>query len=247
MKSVNPLKRSLALAYGIGCYAMFFGVFLYAIGFIGNVVVPTRLDGDPQSDLSTAVVVNLLLLTAFALQHSGMARPAFKRWWTRLISPAIERSTYVLFSNIAMIAMFAFWQPIGGTVWQIESAAGRTAMYVLFGLGWGIVFYATCLINHFDLFGLRQVWLFFRGRPYTQVEFRVPSLYRYVRHPLYVGWLTVMWAAPTMTVAHLLFAGVTTIYILVATRFEERDLEVAIGQSYTDYKKSTPMLLPRIR
>lgn len=247
MKTVNLLNRSLVLSYGIVCYAMFFGVFLYSVGFIGNIVVPTTLDGERRTDLPTAVVVNLVLLTVFAIQHSGMARPAFKRRWTKLISPAIERSTYVLFSNLAMIAMFVFWQPMGGTVWDIESGAGRSLMYGMFGLGWALVFYATCLINHFDLFGLRQVWLYFRRRPYTPLEFRIPSLYRYVRHPLYVGWLTVMWAVPTMTAAHLMFAVITTIYIVVATRFEERDLETAIGQPYTDYKKSTPMLVPRLR
>lgn len=247
MKRVNLLKRSLVLSYGLFCYAMFFGVFLYAVGFIGNFVVPTTLDGERQTDVSTAVMVNLSLLVAFVVQHSGMARPAFKNWATKVISPAIERSTYVLFSNLAMIAMFAFWQPMGGCVWNIEGGAGRTLMYGIFGLGWAIVFYATCLINHFDLFGVRQVWLYFRCRPYSRLEFKIPSLYRYVRHPLYVGWLTVMWASPTMTVSHLMFAGLTTIYILVATRLEERDLEDALGQPYTDYKKSTPMLVPRLR
>lgn len=246
MPRSESLKRTLVLAYGISCYAMFLGVFLYAIGFIGNLFTPTSLDGDPMQPIGRAVLINLSLLTAFALQHSVMARPAFKRWWIRFVSQPVERSTYVLFSNIAMIAMFACWQPMGGTVWQLENATLRAVVYSIYGLGWITVLYATCLIHHFDLFGVRQTWLYFRGRDYSQLEFRVPSLYRHVRHPLYVGWLTVFWAAPTMTAAHLMFAVVTTAYILVAIFFEERDLVKVHGESYTEYRQTTPMLIPRL-
>lgn len=246
MTPASSSKRLMTLIYGILCYMMFFGVFLYSVGFIGNFLTPTALDGQPRVDLASAALTNVLLLIAFSVQHSGMARPAFKRWWTQFVPQAVERSTYILFSNIAMIAMFIFWQPMGGTVWNIESGVGRTIVYGLFALGCATVFYATCLINHFDLFGLRQVWLYFHGRPYTQLQFRIPSLYRYVRHPLYVGWLTVLWATPTMTAAHLMFAIITTVYIIVATRFEERDLASAIGKPYTDYQQTTPRLIPRI-
>lgn len=247
MELSGSVKRSLVLAYGFCCYVMFLGVFLYAIGFIGNVFTPTSLDGDPVRPLGMAVLINLSLLTAFALQHSGMARPAFKRWWTRFVPKPVERSTYVLFTNITMIAMFACWEPMGGTVWELENETLRAVVYSIYGLGWITVLYSTCLINHFDLFGLRQAWLYSRGREYTQLEFHVPSLYRHVRHPLYVGWLTVFWAAATMTVAHLMFAAVTTAYILIAIIFEERDLVETHGEAYQAYRKSTPMLIPGLR
>lgn len=245
--TTSRLKRTAVLAYGFACYSMFLGVFLYAIGFIGNFLTPTTLDAPRQGSQSSAILVNLALLAAFALQHSGMARPAFKRWWTKFVPKVTERSTYVLFSNIGMIAMFCLWQPMGGVIWNIEHGVARGMMYGLFAIGWGIVLYATFLINHFDLFGLRQVWLYFRARPYTPLEFRVPSLYRHIRHPLYLGWLTVFWAAPTMTISHLLFAVVTTAYIVVAVYFEERDLIAAHGQDYVEYKRRTPMLIPRFR
>ncbi len=243
MKSPSPFSRFAILAYGVACYALFLPVFLYAIGFIGNVFVPTRLDAPLEGSLRAALVTNGLLLALFAIQHSGMARPTFKRWWTRFIPEPMERSTYVLFSNLAMILMFCFWKPMGGVIWNVESSLGRTAIYSLFGMGWAIVFYATCLINHFDLFGLRQVWLHFQGKPYQALEFRVPSLYRYVRHPLYVGWLTVIWAAPTMTLAHLFFALGTTAYILVAIQLEERNL-VDLLPGYAEYRRRVPMLVP---
>jgi methanethiol S-methyltransferase len=239
-------KRSLALAYGLGSYAVFFAVFLYAIGFIGNLWVPTTLDASPETSFATALLINLGLLSLFAVQHSGMARPAFKRWWTRIVPRPVERSTYVLLSSLALVALFIFWQPMGGIVWQLEDGFARTAVYGLYFTGWGIVLLATFLINHFDLFGVRQVWLHFRGREYTRLKLEEPFLYRYVRHPLYVGWLTVFWAAPTMTVAHLVFAMVTTAYILVAIRWEERDLVAEHGRAYEEYRRRVPMLVPRL-
>lgn len=239
------LRRTLILAYGVVCYAVFFATFLYAIGFIGNVVVPTTLDAAPSGGPGAALLVNLGLLGLFAVQHSVMARPAFKRAWTRLVPEPMERSTYVLASSVALIALFAFWQPMGGVVWNVETPAARTALHGIFVLGWLTVLGSTFLINHFDLFGLRQVWLQFRGRPYTHLPFRTPGPYRWVRHPLYVGWLMAFWATPTMTVAHLVFALMTTAYILVAIRFEERDLVDAHGETYARYREEVPMLVPR--
>jgi len=174
-----------------------------------------------------------------------MARPRFKQWLTRYIPESAERSTYVLASSLAMILLFAFWQPIGGMIWHVESAWLRLPIWILFAAGWTLVLVTTFLINHFDLFGLRQTWLAYRGQPYTPLRFVTPGPYRHVRHPLYVGWLTVFWAAPTMTAAHLLFAIATTAYILIAIQLEERDLEAAHGASYAEYRRTVPMLIPR--
>ena len=247
MQSASPAKRAIVLAYGVFCYALFLGVFLYTVGFIGNVGVPTSLDAAPRVSFQLALLVNAGLLTLFAVQHSGMARPAFKRWLTKFVPSAAERSTYVLLSNLAFIAVFCFWQPMGGMLWNIDGSVPRAAMYGMFGVGWLIVLYATMLINHFDLFGLRQVWLYFRNQPYTSLRFTEPSLYRWVRHPLYVGWITVVWATPTMTASHFLFAALVTGYILIAISFEERDLINAHGESYVEYRRRTPMLIPRLR
>jgi protein-S-isoprenylcysteine O-methyltransferase Ste14 len=243
---INPMRRAAYLAYGVICYLMFFAVFVYAIGFIGNILVPNSLDGEPNLPWMTAVAANMGLLGLFAIQHSVMARPTFKRWWTKIVPEPLERSTYVLFSNLAMIAIFAFWQPIGGVVWTVPCIYGQVTMYTLYGLGWFTVFYTTCLLNHFELFGLRQVWLYYRDEPYTQLPFNEPSLYRYVRHPLYVGWLMVFWFTPTMTVSHLFFAVGTTAYILIAIRLEERNLQDGLP-GHAAYKKRVPMLVPSLR
>jgi methanethiol S-methyltransferase len=237
------MKRLPVFFYGLICYAVFFAVFLYAIGFIGNLWVPKSMDSPRDVGLTTALLTNLGLLGLFAVQHSVMARPAFKRWWTRIVPEAAERSTYVLFSSLALVLLFWLWQPMGGEVWSLESAAGVTAMYAVYAAGWLLLLYSTFLINHFDLFGLRQVWLHLRGKPYTPVPFRSPWLYRQVRHPLYVGWLMIFWATPTMTVAHLVFALMTTGYILVAIRFEEHDL-VNEHPEYAEYRRRVPMLIP---
>lgn len=239
------MKRLTIFAYGVISYVIFLGVFLYAIGFIGNFGTPTTLDGPATGPLLPALAINLALLTAFALQHSGMARPAFKRWWTRYVPEPAERSTYVLFTNIAMIALFAFWQPLGGAVWTVTDPLAQGLIYAVYAIGWAVVLISTFLINHFDLFGLRQVWLHLRGKPYEPLRFKTPWFYRYVRHPLYVGWFLVFWATPTMTVAHLLFAVITTVYILVAIQLEERDLVDHHGQDYENYRKRVPMLIPR--
>jgi protein-S-isoprenylcysteine O-methyltransferase Ste14 len=237
-------KRLSIFLYGVVCYAVFFATFLYAIGFIGNFGVPRTLDSAPGGSLLGSLLVDLGLLGLFAVQHSVMARPVFKRWFTRVVPESAERSTYVLASSLALIVMFALWQPLGGMVWSVQDASIRGAIWGAFAFGWLLVLVATFLINHFDLFGLRQVWLQLVGKPYTHLAFRTPALYRYVRHPLYVGWLFVFWSTPTMTLSHLLFAIATTGYILIAVRFEERDLVDHFGTTYSDYKRRVPMLVP---
>lgn len=240
------MSRIGIFIYGIVCYLVFLAVFLYGIGFIGGFLTPTRLDGVPTSPLAHALTVDLGLLAAFAIQHSGMARPGFKRWWTRIVPQAAERSTYVLLSSLALAAMFIFWEPIGGVVWSAASAAARNIIIGLYAFGWLLLLYTTFLIDHFDLFGLKQIWRRLLDKSYRAPVFRTPSLYKLVRHPLYVGWLTIFWAAPTMTVAHLVFALATTAYILMAIPFEERDLVAAFGNTYVDYRARTPMLVPRL-
>lgn len=240
------MKRYLILGYGVASYAAFFLTFLYAMGFVGNLFVPKSIDSAPQVPFVNALITNLGLLAVFAIQHSLMARPEFKKLWTRIVPEEVERSTYVLASSLALIALFWFWEPMGGTVWAVENPVGKAVMYALFLSGWLLVLVTTFLINHFDLFGLRQVWLAFRGRPYTPLRFVTPGPYRLVRHPLYVGWLLAFWATPTMTAAHLTFALATTAYILVAIRLEERDLEAVHGEDYANYRRHVPMLLPRV-
>jgi protein-S-isoprenylcysteine O-methyltransferase Ste14 len=238
------LKRTLFLAYGVLSYAVFFATFLYAIGFLGGFAVPTTLDGPRALPLVQAIAIDAGLLALFAVQHSVMARRWFKERWTRIVPPALERSTYVLLSSVALILLFRFWQPLGGSVWSVSDAAGRVVLQALFAFGFALVLVTTFLINHFDLFGLRQVWLYFRGRPYTRLELGTPGLYRYVRHPLYVGWFFAFWATPSMTFAHLLVAVATTAYILIAIQFEERDLVREFGNSYEEYRRRVPMLIP---
>ena len=193
------IKRISALVYGVASYTLFFGVLTYAILFIGNIGISPSLDSPGTAPLGTSLLINVGLLTAFALQHSIMARPAFKNWWTRIVPEPIERSTYVLAASLLLGATVYFWQPLGGVIWQVENTSAIIAIYTVFVTGWAMVLTASFLINHFDLFGLRQVWLYFRGKPYTQLKFGTPILYRYVRHPLYVGFLIGLWAAPTMT------------------------------------------------
>jgi methanethiol S-methyltransferase len=240
------MSRIGIFAYGVFSYLVFFAVFLYGIGFIGGFLTPTSLDSAPNSSLGHALTADLALLAAFALQHSGMARPAFKAWWKRYVPEAAERSTYVLLSSLALAALYVFWEPIGGVIWKAEDGLVRNSIIGLYLLGWLLLLYTTFLIDHFDLFGLKQVWRRLFNKTYRAPVFRTPSLYKLVRHPLYIGWLTIFWAAPTMTVAHLLFALATSAYILIAIRFEERDLVSAFGTTYIDYRARTPMLIPRL-
>jgi len=240
-------KRILVFVYGSLAYLLFLGTFLYAIGFIGGFAVPTRLDGPASGPVSTALAINAALLTLFAVQHSVMARPWFKDAWTQIVPEPAERSTYVLLSSLALVLLFWQWRPMGSAVWSVEDPIGRVALRGLFGFGWAVVLVCTFLINHFDLFGLRQVWLYLIGKPYTRLRFVTPGPYRLVRHPLYVGWLFAFWATPTMTVAHLVFAITTTAYILVAIQFEERDLVNEYGSTYERYRQGVPMLLPFLR
>jgi protein-S-isoprenylcysteine O-methyltransferase Ste14 len=241
------MKRIAVFVYGVLSYACFFGTFLYAVGFVGGFGVPRSIDSAAEGPVGTALLVDVLLLAVFALQHSVMARPAFKRWWTRVVPEPAERSTYVLASSLALLLLFWQWRPIGGVVWQVESPVATAVLYGLFAFGWLTVLVTTFLINHFDLFGLRQVWFYLRGEPYRPLGFVTPGPYRLVRHPLYVGWLFAFWATPTMTAAHLLFAIMTTAYILIAIQLEERDLADVFGPRYAQYRRSVPMLVPRVR
>src|SRR2546426_8720848 len=241
------LKRILFFGYGSLSYLIFFGTFLYAIGFIGNFWVPSGLDGVPQGPIATAFAIDAALLTLFATQHSIMARKWFTDRWTRLVPKPIERSTDVLFSSLALILLFWQWRPMGGVVWSVEDPAARIVLRALFGFGWALVLVSTFLINHFDLFGLRQVWLYLRARPYSTLKFATPGPYRIVRHPLYVGWLFAFWMTPTMTLAHMLFAVATTGYILLAIQWEERDLAREHSKDYEEYRRSVPMIVPFIR
>lgn len=238
------MTRIFALLYGSVCYAVFFATFLYAIGFVGGLIVPKGIDSGEPASLPESLAINLGLLTLFALQHSVMARPAFKRWWTRFIPQPIERSTYVLASSLALILLFWLWRPMTTVIWDIEVAPVRLAVGGLFWLGWLTVLVSTFLINHFDLFGLRQVYLFAAGRPYTPVGFRTPALHRLVRHPIMLGFIVAFWATPTMTVGHMLFSAVTTAYILVAIQLEERDLVSFYGDEYRAYRRQVRMLIP---
>jgi len=245
------MSRIVFFAYGAVSYAIFFATFLYTAGFLTNLFVPKSIDrtgsGGEIAGVATAVGMNLLLLSLFAIQHSGMARPGFKRAWTRIVPEPIERATYVLFSSLVLIAVIALWQPIPGLVWHFESSLGRGIGLGLFGLGIGTVLYSTMLIDHFELFGLRPCLEVLMRRPARDDDFVTPSLYRYVRHPLYVGWLITLWATPSMSYGHLLFSAVCTAYIGVAVQLEERDLVAAFGRRYREYQETTPMFVPGTR
>jgi protein-S-isoprenylcysteine O-methyltransferase Ste14 len=237
-------KRILFFTYGSLSYLIFLGTFLFAICFIGNFGVPRTLDGAASGPFLISLLIDVALLTLFAVQHSIMARKWFKDWWTQYVPRPIERSTYVLFASLALILLFWQWRPLGVVIWSLEDPTGRMALRSLFAFGWVLVLLSTFLINHFDLFGLRQVWLYLKGRPYDTLHFATPGPYRLVRHPLYVGWLLVFWMTPIMTLAHLLFSVATTAYILLAIQFEERDLVREHGESYETYRRSVPMLVP---
>ena len=243
--TAGAVARIAGLVYGSTSYLIFLGTFLYAIGFVSGLIVPKTIDSGTATPLK-AIIVNLLLLSVFAVQHSGMARRGFKRVLTGVVSPVVERSTYVLCASLALILVFAFWQPVPAVVWSVGNPAASMAVAALSALGWLIVLYSTFLISHFELFGLKHVLLNFFGRALEPIRFHTPGLYRFVRHPIYLGFIIAFWAAPTMTVGHLLFAFVTTAYIFVGIALEERDLVATFGDEYRRYKERVAMLLPRI-
>jgi protein-S-isoprenylcysteine O-methyltransferase Ste14 len=231
-------------AYGLFCYVLFLATFLYAVAFVGGWYVPRQLDGVLTGSMPAALLTDAALLAIFALQHSIMARRWFKERWTQIIPWVVERSTYVLCASAALALVIWQWRPLGVSIWTVEDPLGRAVLWALFAFGWGTVLTTTFLINHFDLFGLRQVWLPLIGKPYTPVAFRTPLPYRLVRHPLYLGFLFAFWSTPHMTLAHLFFAVGTTGYILVGIYYEEKDLLSEHGAHYADYRRRVPMLLP---
>ncbi|MGZ4577876.1 MAG: methanethiol S-methyltransferase [Mycobacterium sp.] len=238
------MKRYMTLGYGAAAYLLFLAAFLYLIGFVGNLAVPRSVDRGLAAPIAEAMLINAALVVLFGVQHSVMARPAFKRWWARFVPSSIERSTYVLLSSVVLALLYWQWRTMPTVIWDVRVPAARAVLWVLFWLGWAIALLATFLINHFDLFGLRQVYLASRQKPYTSVEFRVHLLYRVVRHPLMLGMVIAFWAAPVMTAGHLLFSTGMTIYILIATQLEERDLVASLGNQYRDYRREVSMLLP---
>ena len=238
------MNRIFGFVYGLTAYVLFLVVFLYAVGFVADWLVPKSIDSGEPGEPVTSLLINAALLAVFAIQHSVMARPGFKAWWTRFVSPSIERSTYVLLSDLALALLFWQWQPLPDVIWHVDNDLGAIALYGLSALGWLMALASTFAISHFDLFGLRQVYLFLRDERYRQVDFRLVGLYKLVRHPLMLGFLIAFWATPHMTLGHFVFAIATTLYILIALQFEERDLLKHFGEKYRTYKNRVPMLLP---
>jgi protein-S-isoprenylcysteine O-methyltransferase Ste14 len=243
MKS-GPVGRLLALVYGFVSYAIFLGSFLYAIGFVSGLAVPKTIDTGPVVPMPEALIIDLVLMSVFAIQHSVMARRQFKQWWTQFVPKPVERSTYVLFASLALVLLFWQWRPIPAVVWEITNPPVAMAILGLSLIGWLIVLTGTFLINHFELFGLHQVANNLTGRPMPAPRFRTPLFYNFVRHPIYLGFIIAFWAAATMTIGHLLFAAVTTAYIFVGILLEERDLVALFGDDYRRYKDRVSMLLP---
>jgi protein-S-isoprenylcysteine O-methyltransferase Ste14 len=238
------MSRVLAFLYSIVCYVLFLGTFLYAIGFVGNLFAPKTIDSGPAAGFGLALLINALLLGAFAIQHTIMARPWFKNVWTKIIPKSVERSTFVLVTNGILILLYWQWRPMTTDIWVVENMVGKVALLALFGVGWLIVLLSTFMINHFDLFGLRQTWLPLIGKPVTPPHFQTTALYKYVRHPIMFGFVVAFWATPHMTLGHLLFAIMTSGYILVGIWFEERDLIADLGENYLQYRREVSKIIP---
>ena len=238
------MGRIISFLYGVIAHAGFLVILLYLIGFLGNFLVPKSIDSGQVGPVGQALIINLILLGIFGIQHSVMARSGFKQWWTRIVPQHIERSTYVMISNLLVVLLLWQWQPMVGVVWNVEHPVGTAIFWGLFGLGWLVLVLASFMINHFDLFGTRQVYLYLRGKDYTILEFKTKGFYKYIRHPLMIGWIIAFWSTPHMTVGHLVFAVGTTVYILIAIQIEERDLVRFHGEAYESYRRKVSMLLP---
>jgi protein-S-isoprenylcysteine O-methyltransferase Ste14 len=238
------MMKPVSVLYGVVAYLVFFASFLYAIGFAGNLLLPKTIDSGTGAGLGESLAINLALLGLFAVQHTIMARPAFKPWWTRIIPAHLERSTFVLVASLVLFLLYWQWRPMTGVVWSVENPIGAGILWSLFAFGWLMVLISTFLINHFDLFGLRQVYLYFKGEKYTHGAFKTTGLYRIVRHPIMLGFIVAFWATPLMTAGHLLFAIATTVYIVIGVHFEEHDLKAFLGGDYESYQARVPMLCP---
>ena len=240
------MSRSITMLFALVAYAIFFATFLYLIAFVGNIaVVPRTVDIGPASAPATALVINVALIALFGVQHSVMARKGFKAWWTRVVPEPAERSVYVLMASAALIILYSFWRPIEATVWSVTNPLGETILWALFALGWAIVLLSTFLLNHFELFGLQQAWLNLRARQAQPHQLRQPLFYKWVAHPLYSGFFLAFWATPHMSAGHLLLAAGMSVYMLIAIRYEERDLTSYYGEDYTSYRKGVGMIIPR--
>jgi protein-S-isoprenylcysteine O-methyltransferase Ste14 len=240
------MRRWSFFLFGVFCHLLFLATYAWLAAFVGNLWVPNSLDSAPEGSLGAAIAIDLALVVLFAVQHSVMARPGFKREWTKIVAEPIERSTYVLLSCAALALLMWQWRGLGGVIWDVQQPVARGLLWALFAAGWFLVPLVSLMINHFDLFGTRQVWLHLQGKPYTGLPFRTPYLYAHIRHPLYIGWTIAFWATPTMTLSHLIFAATLTLYMASAALVEERDLVRYFGDEYRAYQKRVPMFLPRL-